>query len=763
MTTSDVQSPAVPADVRAAHGFDPAQSAGLFVGISCFDDELFTAVPFAVDDAVDLAYLFAFDLRLMMPPKVVLGLAGDPRKVESQKRLEALRVAGARVTSARQVEVYAQLDAQRRAAGTNGLFVASLATHGFSDQGGDFLVAADSLRRRIERTGVAVAELFDDVARSPAPRRLVLLDACRERLSADTRAGRETQAAMSRSFAAAIASASGQAVLAGATIGGYAYDDPARRNGVFTGALLDGLMGRAGVDERGFITVRTLADYADRRVVEWVRDRRPDHAAVSQGIARRLEGAAALLPLAVDPARRQAEEAWRSRRDAALVRLRENFGEIITGAFYDQVATAVDGERPRPEVEPLLEEIEALDGEARSQRSLAYYFQRHFPPRHQETIGGSGSVAAPRVLPAEPAAHDPELVSVLRTAPGRWSEGWRWIRNVLRVLAMVSVRQILRLAVLVVVALAAWTWLRPLWIGESPVPEHRAAIRPASPPSATDHQEELKAGSPLEGPIGMRFRYVPAGTFRMGSPETETERGEEEFLHRVELTRAFWIGETEVTQGQWHGLMGTNPATSNQCGKCPVEAVNWFEALAFANRLSNEAILDACYQLSRCNGKEPGQGYECSEVKFDGLDCEGYRLPTEAEWEYAARAGQETPFSTGLNLTTDQANYDGNHPYADNPSGEYREETVEVRTFAPNAWSLYEVHGNVYEWVWDWYGDYPQGSVEDPKGVDNGSARGVRGGGWNSNARYCRSASRAGDPPGTRKAFVGFRLVRTAG
>jgi len=149
LTTTDLPSPRVPADVLEAEGFDPAESAGLFVGISRFDDPRFDQIPFAVDDAVDLASLFAHELRLISPEKIVLGLAGEPHKPESVERLRRLLDAGARREKAHQTDIYAHLDAQRLAAGRAGLFVAAIATHGFSDQGDDFLVAANSLKRRI--------------------------------------------------------------------------------------------------------------------------------------------------------------------------------------------------------------------------------------------------------------------------------------------------------------------------------------------------------------------------------------------------------------------------------------------------------------------------------------------------------------------------------------------------------------------------------------------------------------------------------------
>ena len=142
-----------------------------------------------------------------------------------------------------------------------------------------------------------------------------------------------------------------------------------------------------------------------------------------------------------------------------------------------------------------------------------------------------------------------------------------------------------------------------------------------------------------------------------------------------------------------------------------------------------------------------------------------FRLPTEAEWEYACRAGEKTPFNTGENLTTDQANYDGNYPYNGNAKGEYRQKTVAVESFEPNKWGLYNMHGNVWEWCSDWFGGkyYDEckasGTVTNPAGPSTGSDRVLRGGGWGSNAGRCRSATRDWSSPGLRSDLVGFRLV----
>lgn len=295
---------------------------------------------------------------------------------------------------------------------------------------------------------------------------------------------------------------------------------------------------------------------------------------------------------------------------------------------------------------------------------------------------------------------------------------------------------------------------------------------------------------------GMAFRYIPAGRFQMGSPEGEPGRRDNETLHAVTLTRNYWLGETEVTQGQWERLMGNNPSRFAECGAdCPVESVSWFEAAAFANRLSEEAKLPACYEMRDCkgtlggglpDGETYGTGdYQCGEVVFAGLACRGYRLPTEAEWERAARGDSEkqTPIYTG-GLTLRGANdgpeldeiawYGGNSG-VDYMGGfdcsgweekQYPEQKIcgthAVGGRRANDWRLHDMLGNVYEWTWDWYGAYPAAQVEDPLGSENASFRVLRGCGWITDARKCRAAYRIYDSPAWRYDFVGFRLARLA-
>ena len=233
-----------------------------------------------------------------------------------------------------------------------------------------------------------------------------------------------------------------------------------------------------------------------------------------------------------------------------------------------------------------------------------------------------------------------------------------------------------------------------------------------------------QAASSVEVPEN--FVLIRGGECTMGSPTYEPERQSNETQHQVRVSD-FYIGKYAVTQAEWESVTGTNPSHFKGAN-LPVEQVSWDDCQAFIQALN----------------RKTGQTY---------------RLPTEAEWEYACRAGTTTPFNTGGNLTTEQANYDGNYPYNNNRKGQYRKQTVAVDSFEPNAWGLYNMHGNVWEWCSDWYGEYESGCVETPVGSKSGSPRVIRGGGWGGPAGSCRSAYRRGSPPGNRNDGVGFRLV----
>jgi len=280
-------------------------------------------------------------------------------------------------------------------------------------------------------------------------------------------------------------------------------------------------------------------------------------------------------------------------------------------------------------------------------------------------------------------------------------------------------------------------------------------------PKDKDIERVLPAKDTVELDLGngvkLKMVRIPAKgkTFWMGSPKEEKDRSDDEEQHEVELSRDYYLGVTEVTQAQYRAIMGTNPSYFRKDGKgadkvaglntddFPVEQVSWEDAKDF-----------------------------CRKVGEKLQDGQAYHLPTEAEWEYACRGGASSkdsfPFylmgGPTSSLSGGQINFDGNNPYGDGTKGNYLERTARCGSFAEsvNGFGLYDMHGNVWEWCEDWYGEYPKGKVVDPHGPSEGSGRVYRGGSCSDDSVGCRAAFRNAYAPSLRHLNIGFRLARVS-
>lgn len=247
--------------------------------------------------------------------------------------------------------------------------------------------------------------------------------------------------------------------------------------------------------------------------------------------------------------------------------------------------------------------------------------------------------------------------------------------------------------------------------------------------------------------IGMRVVLVPAGAFLMGSPQGEQDRNADEHQHRVRITKAFYLGAYEVTQAEYLHVTETNPSYFAATGdgrnsvqrqdtsQFPVENVSWEDAAEFCRKLSAAP-----------------QEQQAGRV---------YRLPTEAEWEYACRSGTVTPFSIGMELNGKQANCDGSASYGTEGKGPWLKRPTRVGSYAPNDFGIYDMHGNVLEWCQDWYDKkyYFNSLIDDPQGPPQSMHRVDRGGCWAFGAERCRAASRDWFTPTIQNGNLGFRVA----
>ncbi|MHB0947313.1 MAG: formylglycine-generating enzyme family protein [Sedimentisphaerales bacterium] len=281
------------------------------------------------------------------------------------------------------------------------------------------------------------------------------------------------------------------------------------------------------------------------------------------------------------------------------------------------------------------------------------------------------------------------------------------------------------IAVLFVVFVAAFCAVAKEDKPQTPANVASKAAAPAVSTSPALTEKTIDLGND----VSLTLVLVPAGEFEMGSPMEELKRDGDEAQHHIKLTKPFYMGKFEVTQLQYRVIMSQNPSKVGG-DKLPVENVNWYEACRFLKKLSDK-----------------------TGIKF--------RLPTEAEWEYACRAGTKTAFNTGTTIDSDFANYNAKDAYADGIIGTYLDSVCEVGKYKPNAFGLYDMHGNVWEWCSDFYDKdyYKVTPLTDPNGPQKGDGKVIRGGAWNEPAWKCRSADRNHRGEKTNQPVIGFRVV----
>jgi len=713
--------PATPPDAGNAGSIiaplpEPARrgSSAMFVGVNRFTvDPGLRPLRFAVNDAVAQAHLFVLELQLIPPGNAYLAISGEPSNEPRQAELAALKEAGVQLVDAGRARLIKHL---MTVAGIPrdpaDLLIVSVASHGFERAGAPYAMPADGLRTRLADTALNLLEVERLLAKSKAGKRLLLLDVCREQASDDTRGLTPT---MTDAFRRALAAARGQVVLASCDAGQVSYEDRAAEHGVFTRALLEGLAGRATPDVRGYITLGGVADYVHVAVRDWVvRHRAAEDEALMQSPWFKGPKTAEDIPLAQHIVEREKAMSFEKRRDAAVEKLKTKI-ELegpLTPAVFERTAELVATTQANDAGRGLVETIESLHaGEVqvgvfvayvehrirlREERTAEHEVEDDGPPPGAATTKESGTLPDPATLRAE------RIAALLDEARALVAKDTRTAGKT----AITKLDELLELA-----------------------PDHADAL------ALREQAEALlgpKPGETIENSIGMKLAFIPSGRFVMGSPPDEPGREDDETQHPVVITQPFFMGTTEVTQAQWQQVMGRSRSQFEGDDR-PVEWVSWDEAVEFCRRLSRlESTPD-----------EPRR----------------YRLPTEAQWEYAARAGTRSPFHFGFTITTDQANYSGRFVYPGGERGEDRRQTLPVASFKPNAWNLHDMHGNVWEWCADWYGDYPAGEVRDPAGPPTGERRVVRGGSFVFTPQVCRSANRDHESPNRRLNSLGFRVV----
>ncbi len=671
--------------------------------------------------------------------------------------------------------------------GKDDLVLLFFSGHGIKDDRGRLYFATRYTRKTetgdlIRSTAVAANFVHEVMGNSRAKRQVIVLDCC---FSGAFATGMSAKAGQTENIAADIKAqleSEGRAVLTSSTATQYSFEANQAESdlSIYTRYLIEGLStGAADLDSDGVISIDELHEYARAKVQEAAPAMKPEIYAVREGykiqIAKAPVGDPRLLY------RKEVEELVRSSQgeisslDRRILKVHavnlklnlQNVSEIEAEVLqpyqerkrrlqeYEQAWAEVVqqeagvSEMTRTKLKRLQQALNLRDEDV-AQIEAAMPIQERKPTSTPSPIPIPKPTPAPKTNPSsrspQPTSNQrlglisrpvsreqPPLISRLsRQQFLKWAGlGSAWFVTTL------VVREIIRnttpTSTSISVAAPKYTQPTeevmngiPLWKVdfETVIVNERGEVidRPAK--QANFFKEDLGNGVVLE------MVKIPGGSFKMGSPETEKDRSDSESPQRTVNVPSFFIGKFAVTQAQYQAIMGNNPANF-KVDKRPVETVSWSDAIEF------------CWKLSDWTSRT-------------------YRLPSEAEWEYACRAETTTPFHFGETITGALANYDARAVYRSEPKGEYRQQTTDVGTFPPNAFGLYDMHGNVWEWCADhWHENYQGAPIDGSAWLsdDQNASRLLRGGSWSFNPAYCRSAYRSYHVPASRNFTLGFRVV----
>jgi sulfatase modifying factor 1 len=803
ITANYVEPLPVDHEQRAGYGV------GLFVGINAFDDPCLQPLRYAVHDAVDLTHAFVVSLALLAPRFVCLAIDQDPsdeacgRRLEELLRLGVRREMPLRATLLRELVNCCELPATR--------LVTSFSTHGF----GKHLLPKDGYQsdRLRQRTGISVSDVEELLNDSPAPLKIDYTDACRN--EPVLRVPGQKSAAV-EPFDVSAGQAEGCANLRSCSRGQVSYEFEELRNGVSTHYLLRalGVRGRpeadpveevATPDAGGVVTLHSVMQYllsstsrflmtmASDPSYEWLRKagaRQTPHLSAPESLRR--------LPLgraAVDWATTSATEGrgQREQPPAASIGVTPAPAPNPMGAALHRIDGWLTGlpEAHRGDLAALRKQLEVVP--ARLTRlelaTLSSIHEEAMLSKDATRVAHLREylLAADRVLSKDLGQRSVWLrfgqaALELNDSDLAWRAGRMLLAfgadddgdaEELRLLSKLDRGGWLkerRPSVLAAEAAREAAERLARESAEKALREAEAARQAESAREAAERsrREKLARDGMLVYPapkeltlssgVTMRFARIAPGEFLMGSPSGEEGRDADEGpQHKVRLTKGFAMGVTAVTQAQWEAVMGTNPSRFKG-PTLPVEQVSWFDAVEYCNRLTE--------WLNRNGGPYRKPYYAIDGERVTAGVGTGFRLPTEAEWEYACRAGTQTQFHFGPTISLKQAHY---YPDESVPWENRAGNTKPVGSFPANAWGLHDMHGNTLEWCWDWYGEKEYATrssssvTQDPTGPLSGSARVVRGGSWSYDPWFLRSAFRDGYSPSVRIISFGFRLCLDSG